>query len=283
MSARRRAKVVNLPCPADAPGDSAITLGGDVARVAGHLRGLVSALHEFNVADGHDRMLTREEQERRSWLYEVLLDAVDHEADQLEALEVRVYQVGSARARRGGVIHGPALRPYSSSPRISTIAAPMAASTRWRPSATRSRTRHRARSSSRLASGSPAWLRADARPSSSIWRIAAGSSNTTDDRRHLRPQRVGGGLSPRPRQASAARTVDKAALDPTMRVALAGVDVPLRRCFHSVVFDPAMRVPAWAIYVPVLKPEPGIPPRAVDGFPVDPVTGVGHRNPPRDC
>ena len=75
MSARRRAKVVNLPCPAKAPGDTT-TLGGDVARVAGHLRGLVSALHEFNVADGHDRMLTRDEQERRSWLYEVLLDAV---------------------------------------------------------------------------------------------------------------------------------------------------------------------------------------------------------------
>jgi hypothetical protein len=65
--------------------------------VAGHLRGLVSALHEFDVADGLDRMLTREEQERRSWLYEVLLDAVDHEADQLEALEVRVYQVRPAR------------------------------------------------------------------------------------------------------------------------------------------------------------------------------------------
>jgi hypothetical protein len=42
--------------------------------------------------------MDREEQERRSWLYEALLDAVDHEADQLEALEGRVYQVGR-RAR----------------------------------------------------------------------------------------------------------------------------------------------------------------------------------------
>jgi hypothetical protein len=65
--------------------------------VAGHLRGLVSALHEFDVAHGHPAEIDREEQERRSWLYEVLLDAVDHEADQLEALEVRVYQVRPAR------------------------------------------------------------------------------------------------------------------------------------------------------------------------------------------
>jgi hypothetical protein len=92
MSARRRAKVVLLTRPADDPAGRAIDLGGDLERIAGHLRGLVLALREFDVARGHPAEMDLDEQESRSWLYEALLDAVEHEQDRLQALAPRVYQ-----------------------------------------------------------------------------------------------------------------------------------------------------------------------------------------------
>jgi hypothetical protein len=55
-------------------------------QIAGHLRGLVSALREFDVAHGHPAEMDGEEQERRSWLFEALLDAVEHEQDRLQEL-----------------------------------------------------------------------------------------------------------------------------------------------------------------------------------------------------
>jgi hypothetical protein len=71
------------PCPW--PPEAFQGLGGDLERIAGHLRGLVSALREFD-PEINEAELGREEGERRRWLYEALLDAVDHEQDRLQNL-----------------------------------------------------------------------------------------------------------------------------------------------------------------------------------------------------
>jgi hypothetical protein len=72
------------PCPW--PPEAFEHLGGNLEQIAGHLRGLVSALREFDVAHGHAAELSDEEKERRSWLFEALLDAVEHEQDRLQEL-----------------------------------------------------------------------------------------------------------------------------------------------------------------------------------------------------
>ena len=72
------------PCPW-AP-EAFAHLGGNLEQIAGHLRGLVSALREFDVAHGHPAEMDHEEKERRSWLFEALLDAVEHEQDRLQDL-----------------------------------------------------------------------------------------------------------------------------------------------------------------------------------------------------
>jgi hypothetical protein len=87
LSARRRAKVVQLPPspPCPWPPEAFQGLGGNLEQIAGHLRGLVSALREFDPKI-NEAELGREEGERRRWLYEALLDAVDHEQDRLQNL-----------------------------------------------------------------------------------------------------------------------------------------------------------------------------------------------------
>lgn len=72
-----------VPCPW--PPEAFERLGGDLEQLAGHLRGLVSALREFD-PEINETELGREEGERRRWLYEALLDAVDHEQDRLQEL-----------------------------------------------------------------------------------------------------------------------------------------------------------------------------------------------------
>ena len=69
MSARRRAKVIPLPTPCPWPPEAFAHLGGNLERIAGHLRGLVSAL----------------------------LDAVEHEQDRLQNL-APLAAYGAARA-----------------------------------------------------------------------------------------------------------------------------------------------------------------------------------------
>jgi hypothetical protein len=71
------------PCPW--PPTAFAHLGGNLEQIAGHLRGLVSALREFD-PEINEAELGREEGERRRWLYEALRDAVDHEQDRLQAL-----------------------------------------------------------------------------------------------------------------------------------------------------------------------------------------------------
>jgi len=71
------------PCPW--PPEAFAHLGGDLERIAGHLRGLVSALREF-APEVNEAELGHEGAERQRWLYEALLDAVDHEQDRLQEL-----------------------------------------------------------------------------------------------------------------------------------------------------------------------------------------------------
>jgi hypothetical protein len=60
--------------------------------------GLVSALREFDPAI-NEAELGREEGERRRWLHEALLDAVDHEQDRLQDLAPLAAYAAIARAR----------------------------------------------------------------------------------------------------------------------------------------------------------------------------------------
>jgi hypothetical protein len=77
------------PCPW--PPEAFQGLGGNLEQIAGHLRGLVSALREFD-PEINETELGHEAAERRRWLYEVLLDAVEHEQDRLQALAPLVNQ-----------------------------------------------------------------------------------------------------------------------------------------------------------------------------------------------
>ena len=77
--------------------------GGNLKRIAGHLRRLVSALHEFDPAI-NEANLGREAAERQRWFYEALLDAVDHEQDRLQALAPLASEAARAieeRERKG--------------------------------------------------------------------------------------------------------------------------------------------------------------------------------------
>jgi hypothetical protein len=71
------------PCPW--PPEAFERLGGNLEQIAGHLRGLVSALREFD-PEINEAELGHEAAERQRWLYEALLDAVDHEQDRLQDL-----------------------------------------------------------------------------------------------------------------------------------------------------------------------------------------------------
>ena len=62
----------------------------------------MSALREFDVVHGHPPELSAEEKERRSWLYEALLDAVEHEQDRLQELAPLAAYGARAVAARGG-------------------------------------------------------------------------------------------------------------------------------------------------------------------------------------
>ena len=99
MSARRPAKVVPLSPPCPWPPEAFAQLGGSLDRIAGHLRGLVSALREFDPAI-NEAELGREGAERQRWLYEALLDAVDHEQNRLQSL-APLAAYGARRATEG--------------------------------------------------------------------------------------------------------------------------------------------------------------------------------------
>jgi hypothetical protein len=64
--------------------------GGALERIAGHLRAIVGALDDFTdnltFADDYDG--------RRGWLYEVLLNALEREAEAIQAQAERVYALG---------------------------------------------------------------------------------------------------------------------------------------------------------------------------------------------
>lgn len=90
-------------------------IGGDLERIAGHIEGLVYALKEFrNDVDSGNRTdqprawpedsgeYTRaDECNRRDWLFEVLLEAVDHEAAAVREAAERMYALNRKATKPG--------------------------------------------------------------------------------------------------------------------------------------------------------------------------------------
>jgi hypothetical protein len=91
-------KRVPTLAPSAAPEPRIKDVGGEIERVAGFLRGIEFCLNDLgdrgpDVRPGDMTDKEWDEEERYSWLWRVLLEAMERECDKLQALAVAVYQL----------------------------------------------------------------------------------------------------------------------------------------------------------------------------------------------
>ncbi len=92
-------------------GDSAFDVGNDLERSAGFLRGIAFYLkHEGDRSSARlpEDPAEHEQYEMRGWLFAVMVEAIEREADKLEALAGRVSQL-----ERGGAEPPPGKPPLT--------------------------------------------------------------------------------------------------------------------------------------------------------------------------
>jgi len=86
------------------------SISSELEQIGGHLRGIAYQLRELGAPGCADvKHLTdeeRDESERRAWLWEVLVDAIEREQARLEPLAARLYSVERARTSAAFTVVG---------------------------------------------------------------------------------------------------------------------------------------------------------------------------------